>query len=98
MLPADAPGTGDRSGSIGRHTPGRPPERGGPRGVLEERHAMMDILTQSEVLWHYPSIEGPRTWPEGSVYRFDKRGHELLRIVRGADAKLVAAVSAEPVE
>jgi hypothetical protein len=59
---------------------------------------MLDIFTQSEILSTYPSIEDHRDLPEGAVYRYDQRGHELLRIVRGVEADMVAAVTGEPVE
>ena len=58
----------------------------------------MDIITQSEILSTYPLIEGRRDWPEGAIYRYDRSGHEVLRIVRGVDDELAAAVSREPVD
>jgi hypothetical protein len=59
---------------------------------------MLDIFTQAEVLSTYPSIEGHGDWPEGAAYRYDRRGHELLRIARGIDEGMAAAVAREPVE
>jgi len=59
---------------------------------------MLDIFTQAEFLSTYPAIESRRDLPEGAVYRYDRRGHELLRIVRGIEEGLVAAVSVRPVE
>jgi hypothetical protein len=44
---------------------------------------MLDIFTQAEILSTYPFIEGRRDWPEGAIYRYDRTGHEILRIVRG---------------
>jgi hypothetical protein len=58
----------------------------------------MDIITQAEILSTYPCIDGRRDWPEGAIYRYDRNGHELLRIVRGVDDELAAAVSREPVD
>jgi len=59
---------------------------------------MLDVFTQAEVQSTYPSIDGHRDLPEGAAYRYDRRGHELLRIVRGIDVGLAAAVASEPVE
>jgi hypothetical protein len=59
---------------------------------------MLDIFTQTEILSAFPSIDSRYDWPEGAVYRYDRRGHELLRIVRQVDAGLAAAVAGEPVE
>jgi len=59
---------------------------------------MLDILTQTEVLSTYPTIEDHRDWPEGAVYRFDRGGHELLRIVRGIEEDVAEAVARDPGE
>src|SRR4051812_39773446 len=64
----------------------------------EKRQKMLDVFTQSEFLSTYPLIEGCRDWPEGSVYRFERGGHEVLRIIRGASAELAAAVARDPVD
>jgi hypothetical protein len=59
---------------------------------------MLDVFTQAEVLSSYPSTDGHRDWPEGAAYRYDRGGHELLRIARGIDAGMAVAVASEPVE
>ncbi len=59
---------------------------------------MLDMLTQSEVLSTYPFIDGHRDWPEGAIYRYDRGGHELLRVVDGVDEAMVADVTGGPVE
>lgn len=59
---------------------------------------MLDIFTQAEILSTDPSIEGRRDWPEGAIYRYDRSGHEILRIVRGVDDKLAASVASEPID
>ena len=59
---------------------------------------MLDIYTQSEILSAYTFIEGRRDWPEGAIYRYDRNGHEILRIVRGIKGELAAAVAREPVD
>jgi len=57
-----------------------------------------DIFTQAEILSTYPFIEGRRDWPDGAVYRYDRSGHEILRIVRGVDGELADAVAQGPVD
>jgi len=59
---------------------------------------MLDIFTQAEVLATFPSIDGRGDLPEGAAYRYDRKGHELFRIVRGVDARLATAVADGPVE
>lgn len=59
---------------------------------------MMDILTPSEIRSTDPLIEGRRDWPEESIYRYDRGGHELIRVVRVVKAAVAAAVVGDPVE
>ena len=59
---------------------------------------MLDSFTQAEILSTYPFIEGRRDWPEGAIYRYDRNGHEILRIVRGVDDGLAALVTREPID
>ncbi len=59
---------------------------------------MLDMFTQADILSTYPFIDGRRDWPEGAIYRYDRNGHEVLRIVRGVDDELAASVSREPIE
>jgi len=59
---------------------------------------MLDIFTQAEVLSTFPTFEGHRDLPEGAAYRYDRRGHELIRVVRGVGPDMAAAVSNGPVE
>jgi hypothetical protein len=59
---------------------------------------LLDVFTQAEILSTNPLIEGRRDWPEGALYRYDRGGHEILRIVRNLDDDLVESVSREPVD
>ena len=54
---------------------------------------MLDVFTQADILSTLPHIEGRRDWPEGALYRYDRTGHEILRIVRGIDDELAASVA-----
>ncbi len=59
---------------------------------------MIDIVTQAEILSTHPLIESQGDWPEGAVYRYDRSGHEILRIVRGVTRGMIAATTGGPVE
>jgi hypothetical protein len=59
---------------------------------------VLDVFAQSDILSTFPFIEGRRDWPEGAIYRYDRTGHEILRIVRGVDDELAASVARGPVD
>ncbi len=59
---------------------------------------MLDMFTPSEILSTPFAFDGPRDWPEGAVYRHERGGHDLLRIVRGIKAPLAVEVANGPVE
>jgi len=51
-----------------------------------------DILTQWNARSSPTGSGGQGVWPWGSVYRFDSRGHQVLRIVHGVTEDHVAAL------
>jgi hypothetical protein len=59
---------------------------------------LLDVFTQAEILSTFPAIEGRRDWPEGALYRYDRNGHEVIRIVRDINDELAASVAREPVD
>lgn len=59
---------------------------------------MLDFSKQSEILSKSPSIKARPDWPEGAAYRYDRTGHQILRVVRGIAKAKAAWVVQEPVD
>ena len=59
---------------------------------------MIETFARTEVPKPGALVEGLRDRPEGATYRYDRSGHEILRVARGIDEALADAVARGPVD